>query len=484
MAEGTFPNKELIRWIINTYDLPPSLKPKIISIAEQRIGELSLGSFDKQYRYISELIYKFTIPYSEKFALPLDAPINECSNTQFHEIIENKLQLLEEISEVSPSEAFDCLEKKLEEPHTKIISHLLKRSNGFVLEECFSKEILKNPEEIKKRLEILQKYGKKGKLILPPPHIYFIALNPLAKKFGQRRYNGNPLAFLKSHPEYENLTRDQLHKYDRALYVALHRTKQINQIPKGHSYHEFPTPLDFLKANPEYENITKEDLHKKNRALYVALRRANQLNLLPKKISSKNYRGFSNPLECFRVFYKDCKISRIDLFNKDKDLYRALIRTHQLNNAIPENYRGFLNPLDFFKFHSEYCLFTKSELRKENPGLYRALQRRGHLREAFPENYRGYQTPLDFFKANKLYQNITRAKLLEIDPELYDNLCRKKQINEAIPRGNYRGFNTPLDYFKKHKRYHNLTRGQLIKKDPGLYSALYKRGQLQEAIPK
>jgi len=337
MAKGEFPNKELIRWIIETYDLPPSLKPRIISIAEQRIKELSLGSFDEQYRYISELIYKFTIPYSEKFVISLDAPIQENSKGEFHEVVESKAPLLDEISQIPFSEAIDCLEKKLEEQHRKILSSLVEGSNMEILEECFSKEILKNPEEIKKRLEILQKYEKKGKLILPPPNIYYIAFNPLPKKFGRRKYGGNPLAFLKSHSEYKNLTRDQLHKYDRALYVALHRSKQINQIPKGPSYHEFSTPLDFLKSNQEYLTITKNQLRKKDRALYVALRRHRQLHLLPKSTHLHDvYRGFSNPLEYFKSHPELHNLTRSQLHSKDPSLYKSLKRRNQLQEAIPK----------------------------------------------------------------------------------------------------------------------------------------------------
>jgi len=349
MANGKFPIKELIRWIIDTYDLPPSLKQRISLIAERRIEELSLVSFDKQCRYISGLIDKFTGAYSERFFLSLDAPVKDDFRTTFHEIIEFQPQRVEGTSKISFYECLNRLEGKLEEHHLNAIAQLTEKCRENALEDVvFQEDALANPDEIKKRLELIHKYERKGRIVLPPRPIFHIIFNPLSKRFGRRRYNGNPLLFFRTHREYSNLTREQLRKFDRGLYESLRRSKQIDQIPRGKSYHDFPTPIDFFKSIPEYSDLTRGQLRKEDRALYVALFRAGQLHFLPKTIRSKiyqkkEYRGFPNPLEYFKAHPELHNLTRSQLAGTDESLYNALKKRNQLQEAIPKDYRFCIN---------------------------------------------------------------------------------------------------------------------------------------------
>ena len=482
MAKGEFPNKELIRWIIETYDLPPSLKPRIISIAEQRIKELSLGSFDEQYRYISELIYKFTIPYSEKFALPLDAPIKDGSKTQFHEIIGIKNR--EEELKKHFNETFKTLEERLDDGELQVLLQLAQKIDENSLREFFSEGFLADSHEIKKHLEeICKKYEKHGQIILPVRPIKQIRFNPFYIKFGQRRFNGNPLSFFEKNKNiycWINKKIDLL-LFDQGLYSALTRANQLNKIVFK-KYRGFSTPLDFFLHNSNYACLSRIDLRKKDMSLYCALSKKSQL-----KFVSRGYRGFLTPLDFLKANPEYFGLSRNKINRKDRSLYVSLQRTGQLENipaVIREGYHGFKSPLEYFMAHPEYSHLTRGQLRKINKGLYNELSRKKQLKEAIPgKSYRGFDSPLDYFNAHSEIHNLNSIQLKKFDPGLYDSLSKRKQLKKA-PIGKYRGSPDPLIFFRSYETYQGFTRGELKRIDGGLYNALCRRNQLQEAIPE
>ena len=60
-------DKEQISIILETYDLDQRVKEKIRRIVIRRIDELDLGSFDKAYEYIANLVEKFQTPFMERY---------------------------------------------------------------------------------------------------------------------------------------------------------------------------------------------------------------------------------------------------------------------------------------------------------------------------------------------------------------------------------------------------------------------------------
>lgn len=350
MSNGKFSNKELIRWIIDTYDLPSSLKQRIILIAERRIEELSLGSFDKQYRYISGFIDKFIVPYSEKFALSLDAPLMDGSNTTLQEILEGENKEINLSKGFLTKKILECLEGKLDVEHIGVIRKLIEKCDEDFLNDIFSEGVLLNTDEVKWRIEeLVQRYGKDGHIVLPTHPIYTTRLLPIRFGVRNRKYNGNPLFFFKRNQGVYGWIkkRGELSIFDYALYKALKRHGQLAEaIPK--SYRGFPSPLQFLKSNPKYSNLTKGQLRKTDRALYVALFRAGQLHFLSETIRSKiyqkkEYREFPNPLEYFKAHSELHNLTRSQLAETDEGLYNALRKRNQLQKAIPKDYRFSIN---------------------------------------------------------------------------------------------------------------------------------------------
>ena len=208
------------------------------------------------------------------------------------------------------------------------------------------------------------------------------------------------------------------------------------------------------------------------------------------------WRGYSSPLEYFKVNIERYNgLGRTQLSRCDNGLYHALLRAHQMDEAIPESlqkrkprkFQG--NPLAYFKEHEEmYKEMTRTQLRTFDQGLYLALHKTGQIDEAIPETaFRGYPTPLEYIHANsEQYQNLTKTQLKEKDSGLYRALRRLDQLDEVVshPTLIYRGHETPLDYFRAHfYKYERMTRGQLSLTDSGLYRSLVRRGQLDKAIP-
>jgi len=65
-----------------------------------------------------------------------------------------------------------------------------------------------------------------------------VGFEPFFIRFGNRRYQGNPLTFFEENTEiYSNLTRTELSKFDPGLYKALRRAGQLElAIPERKMY--------------------------------------------------------------------------------------------------------------------------------------------------------------------------------------------------------------------------------------------------------
>ncbi len=235
-------NDGLVRGIVETYDLSPKLEERIVWIASERIDELSIHGFDEVYRYISGLIEKFQMHYAERLALRLDKPIE----TRFGEIypsigVEDRdlSSLFEgqepkEIPErISINEAISILERRMDEHSCELMRQLLHQgsSGGYLPLNISPEEIIENLPAIQLRLEELAyQYEKDGKIVTPPRPIIAVRFDPLAIRFGRRRYNGNPLAFFRAHPDvYEGRSRTEFERFDGGLCTSLRKYRQIDE---------------------------------------------------------------------------------------------------------------------------------------------------------------------------------------------------------------------------------------------------------------
>ena len=98
------------------------------------------------------------------------------------------------------------------------------------------------------------------------------------------------------------------------------------------------------------------------------------------------------------------------------------------------NYQG--DPLSFFREHKRtYGELSRTELSEFDRGLYRSLLKHGQLEQAIPETrHRNFQgDPLSFFRKHTKYSGLSRTELARLDPTLYGSLITYGQLEQAIP---------------------------------------------------
>jgi len=202
-------DEKLIREIVGTYELPERTKEKIIRIAKRMIEEKVLASFDDQYRYISELVEKFQFPFRELRALRLDSPVIWGSNTTFHKLIGYNNPDLGRLFEdeenkavMSAYEAVDILREQIDKSDFDLMLQLLyHEDNSDITFHALPEQIISYAPQIQERLEaLIKKYERGGRFVIPRRPIVYVKFDPsFLVKFGNRRYNGNPLAFFREH---------------------------------------------------------------------------------------------------------------------------------------------------------------------------------------------------------------------------------------------------------------------------------------------
>lgn len=263
-----------------------------------------------------------------------------------------------------------------------------------------------------------------------------------------RKYRGkydSPLECFRDRYSKEKISRGQLQRKDSGLYGALYGHGQLDEaIPEKQHRNFGGNPLIYYKKYYEgREDMTRNQLKNEDCSLYNSLLKTKQLDEAIPETNVRKYRGrYDSPLECFRAkFGKRKNMTRGRLHNKDKGLYGSLIYWGQLDEAIPEKagitYRGYESPLECFRDKFGKRKITRGKLHEKDSGLSYALRKRGQLDEAIPEkagdNYRGYSSPLECFRDKFGKRKITRKQLYNEDGGLHGSLIRAKQLDEAIP---------------------------------------------------
>jgi len=254
----------VVREIVETYDdLSPELKERIISIATKRTSESSLDSFDAIYGYIGYLIDRFREPYAR--VVSLDSPITPGSDLTFHGIIGVEDNYFEEAEGLSAEERLSAnVAVSILQAHTdKQYAYLLHQLSGddTLALDVSPEDIVSNAPQIRARLEeLLHKYGRNGRLIIPARPIVTVNFNPLQIRFGTRHYHGDPLAHFMEHKEtYEGMGRSQLKLFDAGLHWALLTHKQLTKaIPQDRRFNVSPKKFssvqitDLVNAYPTF----------------------------------------------------------------------------------------------------------------------------------------------------------------------------------------------------------------------------------------
>ena len=210
------------------------------------------------------------------------------------------------------------------------------------------------PPQIQARLEeLLHKYGRNDRLVIPARPIATVSFDPLQIRFGPRHYHGNPLEFFMEHKEtYEGMGRTQFQLFDHGLYDALRRHDQLDKaIPE-------------VRPSPVRPKLT---LQQQTEAINVFV--TNGGNAL----RAAQHSPFSHTTIL--------KYARTD--GKEIRLPRQRDYSSNHNGTQKRQYRGYENPLAYFRAHPEkYGGLFRNRIRFVDSGLYDSLKRRGQLDDA------------------------------------------------------------------------------------------------------
>ncbi|GEM_PF-2804532 len=223
--------------ILATYDeLSPKIRERVRTIANERIPEKILVSFDAQYQYIAELIEMFLIPYQERKGIRLDAPIEEGEDGTIEKFIgkeDRNHPYYEEEPEylLTPEELLARVNGSIDLRYKNVLNQLA-HNVGILSFSFLPDDFLGDELSINRNLEELVAFTEKdGRYkVLQTRPIKSLKFNPLRIRFGNRHYHGNPLAFFRDHEAvYGGLSRAQLQKVDSGLYRSLLNHDQLDE---------------------------------------------------------------------------------------------------------------------------------------------------------------------------------------------------------------------------------------------------------------
>jgi len=234
-------DEKLVKFIVGSYELPGNLRDKILRIATRRLDELSIGGFDNVYRYLANLVESFRMPFNERRALRLDSPLNPNTKTTFLDMLGvQDLSLPENRQDEQPiqhyADAADLiavLEMHIGSHELELMKQLLGQAENKLELPFHPEEITQYAEQIQMKLEeLVSRYEREGRIIIPPRPIIDIQFNPLVILFGRRDFKGDqdPLGYFRKYEKvYGWMSRSQLFDYDCGLYQSLRRKGQLKE---------------------------------------------------------------------------------------------------------------------------------------------------------------------------------------------------------------------------------------------------------------
>jgi hypothetical protein len=253
---ATMAYDDFIREIVKSHGLAPRLQEKIISIAIRRVNELTINTQDGVYGYVDYLVEKFTQSGEERFlTVSLDSKVGHESDATFMDFLgeqDRNLMAIQNPPAVQPysnvSDIVNSLRGKLSNADFAVLVQIAREGINPLIsspkEIAIPKdEVMANVPKIMERLEILAAaYERNGKLVIPPRPIVRVQFDPkLYIQFAPRRYNGNPIDFFRAnHEAYEGMSRAELADFDKGIYGALLKARQVHLAIPSVSYRHFP----------------------------------------------------------------------------------------------------------------------------------------------------------------------------------------------------------------------------------------------------
>jgi hypothetical protein len=153
-------------------------------------------------------------------------------------------------------------------------------------------------------------------------------------------------------------------------------------------------PIGSLSLNELLRELpNKMDLAEKAMRSVKPGTRIFEVRFLPQEIRLElGYRKFpEGPLSYFRQHYTNRGLTRNQLKNKDQYLYKLLLKSQKIAEAIPSVAslkkvpHKYKDPLHYFRHQYYDRRISRTQLKNENSRLYQLLRQSGSLAEAIPQ---------------------------------------------------------------------------------------------------
>lgn len=182
-------NENLVRYVVDTYDLPEKTRDRLARTALFRLRDNHVASFDEAYAYIDNLAMGIDELRQRYISRSLDQKVGETERT-LHEVIGIEDKGIERLFEdeqnkrrkLSGQEVVECLSYCLDRQDTEVLSRLME---GYNLEFDVSwSYLLENAEQIGERIrQVAHRYEKDGVILIPRKPIVQLSFNPFEVEF-------------------------------------------------------------------------------------------------------------------------------------------------------------------------------------------------------------------------------------------------------------------------------------------------------------
>jgi len=198
--------EDLIRSVVNTYNLSEVAKAKLTGFLFFRIKDIGIQSFDEVYSYIDKFAFDSELMQPSR-PRSLDKDILEGTRT-LHDIVGKEDSFTKDILNTNPprnisgEEVLNYLSGAVDKQDVRVLSELIADSD--IEFEVSPEYLLRNAEEISRRTrEVSQRYEKNGIVLLPKRPIVSISFNPFDVQFKKGHLTDEEKAVLvKSYSEF------------------------------------------------------------------------------------------------------------------------------------------------------------------------------------------------------------------------------------------------------------------------------------------
>lgn len=266
-------HQEFVDYFLDTYDMSPRRRETIRRVTLSRISELGINSPKQLHEYVDYLVNN---RFPNQGMLSLDSPAFPDSDTTFHELIGVQDPLLENLFKDEPpeglsyQEVMDVLGDRLERVDVALLSTVLKRTNSEEPRFNISyDQLMASIEQIDGRLqEVIHRYERDGRLVMPNRDIISISFNPLSIRLGRGR-----------------LSQEQIYRLTEILYEHKGDVKIVAK-ETGHAIETVIKYAGIAGIDIQYEKLYGKQLPQTERDRIVQSLRENRFDKIKASIET------------------------------------------------------------------------------------------------------------------------------------------------------------------------------------------------------